>query len=141
MKPLRTVLILLVVLALGAFGTQWLAQQQPDRFGQVMVRVGGYDYLGSLPHAALLLLIALVLLWLLWKLLTLPFRAWMRHRRKQGRARLIDGLTALQAGQWARAEKLLVADILASELGYITGNDIVGTFQVLHFAGNAGFLF
>ena len=35
MKPLRNVLILLVVLAAGAFGTQWLAQQQPDRFGQV----------------------------------------------------------------------------------------------------------
>ena len=117
MKPLRTVLILLVVLALGAFGTQWLAQQQPDRFGQVMVRIGGYDYLGSLPHAALLLLIALVLLWLLSKLLTLPFRAWMRHRRKQGRARLIDGLTALQAGQWARAEKLLVAAADDDEAG------------------------
>lgn len=117
MKPLRTLLILLVVLALGAFGTQWLAQQQPDRFGQVMVRVGGYDYLGSLPHAVLLLLIALVLLWLLWKLATLPFRAWMRHRRKQGRARLIDGLTALQAGQWARAEKLLVAAADDDEAG------------------------
>ncbi len=117
MKPLRNVLILLVVLAAGAFGTQWLAQQQPDRFGQVTVRVGGYDYLGSLPHAALLLLIVLVLLWLLWKLLSLPFRAWVRHRRKQGRARLIDGLDALQAGQWARAEKRLVAAADDDEAG------------------------
>jgi hypothetical protein len=82
-----------------------------------MVRVGGYDYLGSLPHAVLLLLIALVLLWLLWKLATLPFRAWLRHRRKQGRARLIDGLNALQAGQWARAEKLLVAAADDDEAG------------------------
>ena len=41
--------------------------------------------------------------------MSLPFRAWVRHRRKQGRARLIDGLDALQAGQWARAEKRLVA--------------------------------
>lgn len=39
------------------------------------------------------------------------------------------------------AEELMIADISASEFGYIAGNDIICAFQVLRFAGNAGFLF
>ena len=47
------------------------------------------------------------MLWLLWSLLASPFRAWGRYRRKQGRARLIEGIQAHEQGQWQRAEKLL----------------------------------
>jgi HemY protein len=52
-------------------------------------------------------LVGLLVLWLLWSLLASPFRAWGRYRRKQGRARLIDGIQAHEQGQWQRAEKLL----------------------------------
>src|SRR3546814_19366940 len=44
---------------------------------------------------------------LLWKLVTLPFRAWRGHRDKQSRARLGGGLEALHHGHYARAQKLL----------------------------------
>ena len=39
--------------------------------------------------------------------LMLPFRGWRGFRTRQVRARLTDGLTALQQGHWSRAEKLL----------------------------------
>ena len=44
---------------------------------------------------------------MLWKVLSLPFVALRRHRKKQARARLIDGLDALHQGHWSRAEKQL----------------------------------
>ena len=46
-----------------------------------------------------------VLAWMLWQLLSAPFRVWTRRRRKQSRARLIEGLSALHSGHWQRAEK------------------------------------
>lgn len=98
--------ILLVVVLVGALGSQWLAGNGRD-FGEVFLRVGGYDYSASLPGALLALVIAGLALWLLWSLLALPFRAWGRYRRKQGRARLTEGLEALHGGHWQRAETLL----------------------------------
>ncbi|WP_345783834.1 heme biosynthesis HemY N-terminal domain-containing protein [Stenotrophomonas sp. YIM B06876] len=107
MKAFRSLLILLLVAALGILGAQWLAQQPGRDLGEVIVRAGGNDYIATLPQAALAVLIALLLLWLLWSLLSAPFRAWRRHRRRQGRARLTEGLQALDRGQWQRAEKQL----------------------------------
>ncbi|MBP3984053.1 heme biosynthesis protein HemY [Pseudoxanthomonas helianthi] len=110
--------ILLVVVLVGALGSQWLAHNGRD-FGEVFLRVGGYDYSASLPGALLALLIAGLALWLLWSLLALPFRAWGRYRRKQGRARLTEGLEALHGGHWQRAETLLDRAAHDSEVGTI----------------------
>lgn len=107
MKPFRTVVILLLLIALGVFGAQWLAQQPARDLGEVFVRFGGYDYSTTGPRALLALALAFFGLWLLARLLALPFRVWRRHRRRQARARLIEGLAALQAGHWQRAERLL----------------------------------
>ncbi len=107
MKPFRTTLILLVAVALGVLAAQWLGQQKLYDLGEVTVRAGGNDYVAQLPQAVLVLLMALLLLWLAWTLVTLPFRVWARYRRKQGRSRLIEGLRAADHGQWNRAEKLL----------------------------------
>jgi HemY protein len=107
MKAFRSLLIALLVAALGILGAQWLGQESVRDLGEVIVRAGGNDYIATLPQAALAVLIALLLLWLLWTLFSAPFRAWGRYRRRQGRARLLDGLHALDAGQWQRAEKLL----------------------------------
>ncbi|MEE7546965.1 heme biosynthesis protein HemY, partial [Xanthomonas sp. Kuri4-1] len=109
MKPMRSVLILLVAVALGVLGAQWLSQQTAYDLGEVSVRVGGNDYLAPMPQALLILVIALLVLWLLVTLVTLPFRVWGRYYRKKGRARLIEGMRAADHGYWARAEKLLVA--------------------------------
>src|SRR5690606_25724993 len=46
-------------------------------------------------------------LWLLWTLLTLPLRAWGRHRDTRARARVGEGFDTLHQGHYARAEKLL----------------------------------
>ncbi len=116
MKAFRSLLVVLLVAALGIFGAQWLGQDAVRQMGEVVVRAGGHDYIATLPQAALALLIALLLLWLLWTALSAPFRAWARHRRRQGRARLIDGLHALDSGQWQRAEKLLRSAVTENEV-------------------------
>lgn len=105
-KWFRYAVILLIVVLAGALGAQWLAHSGRD-FGEVLVRAGGHEYVASLPGALLTLLIAGLALWLLWSLLALPFRAWGRRRRKQARARLVEGLDALHGGHWQRAETLL----------------------------------
>lgn len=107
MKTLRTVIVLLVLVLAGVVGAQWLASDPGRDLGEVLVRVGGYDYSASVPKAVIALALAALLLWLLWQLLALPFRAWIRHRRKRARAQLIEGLEALHGGHWQRAGKLL----------------------------------
>jgi len=117
-KWFRYAVVLLIVVLAGALAAQWLSHSGHD-FGQVLVRVGGNEYIASLPGALLALLIAALVLWLLWSLLALPFRAWSRHRRKQARARLIEGLDALHGGHWQRAENLLERAADDDEVGTI----------------------
>ncbi len=107
MKPLQSLVVLLLAVAIGVVAAQWLGADDLNRFGEVTLRYGGYDYHSNLPKVALLTVIAVLVLWLLWSLIAAPFRAWGRYRRKQGRVRLIDGLQAYEHGQWQRAEKLL----------------------------------
>lgn len=109
MKPYRWLVAMLAVAVIGVVGAQWLAQHDPSQLGQVIVRAGGYDYSTTLPRALLLLVMAWLALGFAWSLLRLPFRAWSRYRERQGRARLLDGLRALQGGHWQRAERLLGA--------------------------------
>ncbi|WP_372017782.1 heme biosynthesis protein HemY [Pseudoxanthomonas sp. 10H] len=109
MKPYQWLVVLLAVAVVGVLGAQWLAQHTTSDLGQVIVRSGGYDYSTTLPRAALLLLLAWLLLAALWSLLRLPFRIWGRYRKRQGRARLLEGLRAYQGGHWSRADRLLAA--------------------------------
>ncbi|MEO6518785.1 MAG: heme biosynthesis HemY N-terminal domain-containing protein [Pseudoxanthomonas sp.] len=119
MKPLRTVLVLLLLVLAGVVGAQWLSRDSTRDLGEVFIRAGGYDVSATLPGALLTLLAAVLLLWLAWNLLTLPFRAWGRYRRKQSRARLTEGLEALHAGYWQRAEKRLQLAAEDDEVGTI----------------------
>ncbi|MDR2871685.1 MAG: heme biosynthesis protein HemY [Xanthomonadaceae bacterium] len=115
MKAFRILIVLLLIVA-GIAGGYWLSQSDMQ-FGQVLVRAGGYDFSTSLPKLGVLLLIFLLLLALVWKLFSLPFNAWIRHRRKKGRIRLNDGLIALDEGQWHRAERLLAVAAKDVEVG------------------------
>lgn len=119
MKLFRTLLILLVAVALGVIAAQWLHDQSSYDLGEVTVRIGGYDYVAPVPQAVLVLVLALLVLWLAWTLVALPFRIWGRYRAKQGRAKLIDGLRAADHGQWGRAAKLLAAASDDDECGGI----------------------
>lgn len=103
MNLFRNLLFWITLALAGALLAQLLVQDP----GYVLVRYGGYDYTTNLPKAVLLLVGALLALWLLWKLVTLPFAAWRRQRDRRARARLRDGLEALHLGEWSRAEKLL----------------------------------
>lgn len=103
MNLFRNLLFWITLALAGALVAQLLVQDP----GFVLVRYGGYDYTTNLPKAVLLLVGVLLGLWLLWKLLTLPFAAWRRQRERRARARLRDGLEALHLGEWSRAETLL----------------------------------
>ena len=109
MKPFQSLVVLLLAVALGVIASQWLGTEQLGQFGEVIYRYGGTDYRSTVPQVALMVLVGLLVLWLLWSLLASPFRAWGRYRRKQGRARLTEGLQAHEQGHWQRAEKLLTS--------------------------------
>lgn len=117
MKPYRSLVMLLLAAALGVLAATWLAQQDLSALGRVIVRTGGYDYSTSVPAALLLVLLAWLLLGALWYLLRLPVRTWSRYRKRRGRARLLEGLAALQGGHWSRAERLLAAAAEDPEAG------------------------
>ena len=109
MKPFQSLVVLLLAVALGVIASQWLGTEQLRQFGEVIYRYGGTDYRSNVPQVALMVLVGVLVLWLLWSLLASPFRAWGRYRRKQGRARLTEGLQAHEQGHWQRAEKLLTS--------------------------------
>ena len=103
MNLFRSVLFWLVLAVLGALLAQVLLQDP----GYVLVRYRGTDYTTTVAAGIGILLAVLFGLVLVWTLLRLPFRAWKRHRERQARAKLTDGLTAYQRGEYARAEQLL----------------------------------
>ncbi len=119
MKPFRSLLVLLAVAVIGVLGAQWLAQQDAEALGRVIVRSGGFDYSTSLPKAVFLLILGWLVLTLLVYLLRLPFRTWGRYRRRRGRAQLIEGLNALEGGHWQRADRLLGAAADDPETGAV----------------------
>ncbi|HEV8694280.1 MAG TPA: heme biosynthesis HemY N-terminal domain-containing protein [Lysobacter sp.] len=103
MNLFRNLLFWLALALVGALIAQLLVQDP----GYVLVRYGGRDYSTTLVGALLLGIAVFFALWLAWKVLSLPFVAFRRHRKKQGRARLTEGLFAAEQGHWARAEKSL----------------------------------
>lgn len=103
MSLFRSVLFWLVLAVLGALLAQVLLQDP----GYVLVRFRGTDYTTTFAAGIGILLALMLGLALLWTLLRLPFRVWKRHRARQARARLTDGLAAYQRGEYARAEQLL----------------------------------
>src|SRR5690606_33559950 len=105
MTLFRNLLLWLVLALAGALLAQLLLAQDP---GYVLVRWHGYDYTTTVLVAVALLFAGASALWLLWALLSMPFRAWGRHRDGRARARIGEGFEALHQGHWARAEKLLL---------------------------------
>lgn len=118
MKTFRTVVVMLLLVLAGVLAAQWMAGTDRD-LGEVFIRFAGYDLHTNVPRAVLALLLAGGVAWLLWRVITLPFHAWARHRRKQARARLIDGLEALHAGHWQKAEKQLERAAGDEEVGAV----------------------
>lgn len=103
MTLFRSVLFWLVLAVLGALLAQVLLQDP----GYVLVRFRGTDYTTTVAAGIGILLVAAITLTLLWTVLRLPFRLWNRHRKRQARARLTEGLAAYERGEYGRAETLL----------------------------------
>jgi HemY protein len=103
MNLFRNLLFWIVLALAGALLAQLLLADP----GYVLVRYRGMDYTTTVAAGVLILVGVLFAAWLLWKLLTLPFRAWRGHRDRRSRARLGEGLEALHHGHYARAQKLL----------------------------------
>ena len=104
MNLFRNLLFWIVLALAGALLAQLLIQDP----GFVMVRYLGTTIEATLVGGLLMFAAALIALWLLWKLASLPFRLWRRSRERTARARLGDGFDALHQGRYAQAEKLLV---------------------------------
>ncbi|ACA12172.1 heme biosynthesis protein HemY [Xylella fastidiosa] len=109
MNILRNLALWFFLLILGIFSAQWLLQQPNRDFGDVVIRIGGNDYITTVPQATILLLIIVLLLWSLRSLLVLPIRIWKRYKYKQGHTHLIEGLRNVDHGYWQLAERLLIA--------------------------------
>lgn len=103
MSLFRSLLFWIVLALLGALAAQFLLADP----GYVLVRFRGTDYTSTVAAMVIGILATLVVLGLLWKLLTLPFRAWRERSDRNARARLGDGLDALHGGHYARAEQSL----------------------------------
>ncbi len=103
MNLFRNLLFWIVLALVGALLAQLLLADP----GYVLVRYRGTDYTTTVAAGLLILIGVLFAAWLLWKLLSLPFRAWRGHRDRQSRARLGDGFESLHHGHYARAQKLL----------------------------------
>ena len=78
MNLFRNLLFWIALILLGALVAQLFVQDP----GYVLVRYGGNDYSTTLVGAVLGGLVVLAVLWLVWKLLTLPFVALRRHRSR-----------------------------------------------------------
>jgi HemY protein len=115
MNLFRNLLFWIALALLGALVAQLLVQDP----GYVLVRYGGRDYSTTLVGAFLLSVGTLLALWLGWKMLSLPFVAFRRHRERQARARLTEGLLAVEQGHWARAEKSLAQAAQGDEVAAI----------------------
>jgi len=111
MALFRNVLFWIVLALVGAL----LAQVLMSDPGYVLVRYRGTDYTTTVASGVLILLAALAAAWLLWAVLTFPFRSWRRHRDRRARARLGEGLQALHHGHYERAGKLLAQAAAESE--------------------------
>ena len=103
MNLFRSLLFWIVLALLGALAAQFLLSDP----GYVLVRFRGTDTTTTVAAAVIGILAAILVLGLLWKLLTLPFRSWRRHRDRNAKARLGEGLDALHGGHYQRAEQLL----------------------------------
>lgn len=103
MNLFRNLLFWIVLALVGALLAQLLLQDP----GYVLIRYRGTDYTTTVASGVLALLGVALGLWLLFKLVTLPFRAWRTRRDRRQRVQLGEGLDALQQGHYARAEKSL----------------------------------
>jgi HemY protein len=118
---MRWGILLLLALALGAVGAHWLLGDQ----GYVLVDVRGWTLETSVPG----LVIALVLLYVLVRLLSWLWRAPRRmgqavgeYRARRSQRHLDHAFAAIAEGQWGRGEKLLgrAARGPASLAGYLS---------------------
>ncbi|MGY0799825.1 heme biosynthesis HemY N-terminal domain-containing protein [Lysobacter sp. A286] len=103
MNLFRNLLFWIVLILVGALVAQLLVQDP----GSLILDYRGTRYTTTLAAAVLIGLGSLLVLWLIWKMISLPIVALRRRRKKAARAKLIDGLDALELGRWNRAEKLL----------------------------------
>lgn len=130
MNLFRNLLFWIVLALVGALVAQLLVQDP----GYVLVRYRGFDYTTSVAKALLGAIVAVAVIWLVWKVLTAPFVALRRRREKAARAHLTDGLDALQQGHWSRAEKALAQ---AAEQGDVAATARIGAARAAAARGDA----
>jgi HemY protein len=131
MKLWRWILLLVIVAAVAAFGWHWVAEDP----GYVLVRFRGISLQTSLLAAVVLLLLALALINLAWRLLRWPFGAFSRRHRRVSQQRLADGLVALMEGRHSEAERDLSR---ASRLDTLRGPALLAAAEASSRRGEHG---
>lgn len=106
MTLLRNLVFWILLALLGAVLAHFVFAHDP---GYVLVRWRGHDYTTTVLYASWMVLGIALALWIVWSLLSWPFRAWSLHRDRQQRARIGDGIEALHQGRYAEAQRLLAA--------------------------------
>ncbi len=103
MNLFRNLLFWIVLALVGALAAQLLVQDP----GALTLDFRGTRYATTLAAAILAGLGIWLGLWLVWKMLSLPFVTMRRRRSRAARSKLVEGLGAMELGHWSRAEKLL----------------------------------
>ena len=103
MNIFRNLLLWIVLALVGALAAQLLFQYP----GTVTLVLPSATYTVTLMVAVVAGLGIWLALWLVWKMLSLPVITLRRRRGQAARAKLVEGLGALELGHWSRAEKLL----------------------------------
>lgn len=107
MTWLRSLVLLLLALSAGILTAQWIHYQSSFDLGEVVIRLGGYDYSTSGPQAILVLIVTGVLAWSLYRLVMYPWRAWSKHKVTFGVSHLLKGYRDIELGDWSRAHHAL----------------------------------
>ena len=127
----RSILLLVIVAALAAFGWHWVAVDP----GYVLVRMRGWRVQTTVVAAVLILLLAWAVLMALWRLLRWLFGALSRRHRRLSRKRLSDGLIALMEGRHGDAERDLNR---ASRLAALRGVALLASAEAASRRGEHG---
>ncbi|RDI97272.1 heme biosynthesis protein HemY [Dyella solisilvae] len=122
MKLWRSILLLVILAALAAFGWHWVAEDP----GYVLVQLRGWQAETTVVAAVIILLGAWAVIGALWFAVRWPFGAVSRRHRRLSRRKMGEGLLALMEGRHGDAERDLHR---ASRLDMLRGPSLLAAAE------------
>ncbi len=97
------ILVWVILAALAAFGWHWIAVDP----GRVLIELRGWEIHTTVLTAAVIVVVAAVIVFWLWRAAHWPFGATGRHQRRVARENLTSGLVYLAEGHHEAAQRTL----------------------------------